>query len=136
MAVSPNRLVTAQAPRCGMAVFQNADSTNLKTVFTPGPNGSKVLCCIVSGYDNVVHTAQWIILRGTGQYWSGSAQTPAGGWSFPVDLFSIFSVPGLPYDDDGQRFIYLEPGDLLQARVSVAIVAPNAMTMVAFGADF
>lgn len=113
-----------------------------KTLFTAGVNGSKIVSCIVSNSDNTVtHLLTLNVVRSGVTYQLGSYILPVnvgGDGSTPgVDLLSVSTMAGLlPYDNDGQRYLFLESGDVLNLVFGTALTTSKAFWVNTVGADF
>ena len=137
MAVT-NTAVFAQRPRKAVAQLLTGDSTNKKALVTAGADGSKLVSLSASSDDTSNRTIQLFITRSSTDYLIGTAVVPtlAGtdGATLPVDMLSL--IPGLPVDNDGQRYLFLESGDALKVATTVAVTAAKAVHLAADYADF
>jgi hypothetical protein len=137
VAVTPNNLNFPQTPRLGRVQFDPADGTAWKTIITAGAYGSKIVGISLSSYDPTTRQVLFSIGRAGGLYQLGTLNVTLSGVDQPpVDAMTSLIMPGLPIDNDGQRYIYLEPGDTLQCLLTSAITAGRFMQAFAFGADF
>jgi hypothetical protein len=143
MAVTPNSLILPQKPRTGRAYTGNLVD-GFKTFFTPGPNGSKIIGITFSQNDSVTHTAQIGVLRGGVVYILGTASVGAyTGWDYNQALLRNVCdgmnpkvIGGLPVDEDGNRYLLLQAGDVLQYKPIPVIAANVWMMALAFGVDY
>jgi hypothetical protein len=137
MAVS-NTAVFPQAPMKGLVQIVNADSTGKKTACTAGANGSKVTGLNVCSDDTSNRTLQVFITRSATDYLIGTAviTTLAGtdGSTLPIDVLSL--IPGLPVDNDGQRYLFLQSGDTLRVAITSAVTAAKTVHVATEAADF
>lgn len=118
----------ASVPKLGLAQFLNADGTADKTVFTAGASGSKIVGIQVATSDNTLRYMQFKFSRGGTLYNLTAVAIPisagtdvTAGAVPPVSVFQM--CPGLPADNDGQRYLFLESGDLLRANMATAVTA-------------
>jgi len=133
-----NTAVFPQTPKKGLVQIVNADGTTKKTVVTAGADGIKVVALNVSSDDTSNRTLQVFITRSVTSYLIGSAviTTLAGtdGSTLPIDMLAL--IPGLPVDNDGQRYLFLESGDTLQVAVTGAVTAAKTVHVAADAANF
>lgn len=133
-----NTAVFPQTPKKGLVQIVNADGTTKKTVVTAGADGIKVVALNASSDDTSNRTLQVFITRSVTSYLIGSAviTTLAGtdGSTLPIDMLAL--IPGLPVDNDGQRYLFLESGDTLQVAVTGAVTAAKTVHVAADAANF
>lgn len=132
--------VLPQTPKITPVTIVNADGTTVKTVFTAGANGSKIVGLSATNTDAAGYTLQVWLTRSATNYLLGSLSLPANagfnGSAASTNLFASGWVPGLPIDNDGQPYLFLESGDTLTVGVTVAVTAAKTVTVVAVGANF
>jgi hypothetical protein len=120
-----------------VTTFVAADGTALKTIYPAGANGSKVVALGVSSNDNA-HDIQTGITVG-GVFWPISTDWIGtnSGLSYnipPYDL--LYYLMGLPIDSDGNHYLYLDTGDLLQTKMMTAVSASWKIWVMVIGYDF
>jgi hypothetical protein len=141
MAVTPNSLITPQTPKTGATNFQSADGTNFKTLFTAGPAGAKVIGCIMGGFESTLQSVRIGVMKTVGGFHYSFGTTyyfPSAGYNNArpsIDLMAPSVMPWLPVDSDGQRYILLEPNDMLSAAVPSGGVT-GAIQVFTWGMDF
>jgi hypothetical protein len=142
MAVTPNSFIFPQKPRMGRAYNGNLDA-NLKTFFTAGANGSKVVGIILSQNSGVVATATIGLVRGGVHYLLGTATVNIiAGWNYGPSTRTVCDgmapsvMGGLPVDEDGNRYLLLMSGDSLQFRTIPPQAANTWMWALAIGYDY
>lgn len=139
MAIS-HQAVFAQTPKITPASLVNADGTGKKTLHTAGANGSKVVAVCATSTDTVARIAQLWLTRSATSYLLGSVNIPiasgSDGSAAAVNLLLSTMIPGLPIDNDGQRYLHLESGDTFQVSVTVAVTAAKEVDFLCIGADF
>jgi hypothetical protein len=132
VATTPNSAITVQTPKVGLVQIANADASNLKTVVTAGANGSKVSSLVVSSSDTSSRDVQWGRSRSTVFYPIATVTIPATAGQVagtaPIDLFSPANAPGLPVDNDGQPYIFLESGDTLDIKALTTVTTAKAIS--------
>lgn len=141
MSVTPNSVVTVQAPNRGHVQIVNADSTAQKTVYTAGAAGSKLTGLLASSSDTGAKIVQVSVTTAGTSFLIGSVNVPAAsgtdGVTPSVNLFSPSLLPGLPLDSDGNPYLLLVSGDTLTVAVTVAVTAAKTLTVSACAAgDF
>lgn len=128
------------APNVGVQQILPADTTAWKTLFTAGASGSKVAALNLQSTDTVARVVQVSILRSAVNYILGCINVPAGagndGVTPAVDALLATLVPGVPLDNDGQHYLLLKSGDVLQISTQVTLTAAKAINAVAIGGDF
>lgn len=130
-----------QAPIHSGVKILPADTSTLKTVYTGGANGSKIVSVIVSSSDTSTRDVQLGITTSadfkvlctvtipiTAGYVAG---TP------PVNLLSPSNCPGLSVDNDGQTYIFLTDNtETLQIKSLTTVTTAKEIDINSFGANF
>ena len=142
MAVTVNSIVTPQAiggANTGVT-FQNADSTNKKTVYTAGANGS-----IVTGLSGVTtdtsanNVALWVY-DGSTSWQLGCIRVAAAsgndGATNAVNLLNQTAIPALKLDAAGNPILELKASAVLQASVLVAVTSGKTLTLTPTAEDY
>jgi hypothetical protein len=124
MALDPTYL---EVPRWAAANIQNADSTNLKTLYTAGADGSRVEAILCSNTDTANHKAYlWIQIGGDNTPLHYLNVVAGAGMNGTVQSASLFTDPLVPYvtkDPSGNPYLDLPPNAILRARVPTAITS-------------
>jgi beta-xylosidase len=112
-----------------------------KTCYTAGANGSKIVALVASTTDGTTgHLITVAITRSATNYVVCNVNCPlnAGndGTVAAVDLLNATINPGLPVDNDGQKYIILKSGDTLSVTFATALTAGKTIYVTAIGADF
>lgn len=144
MAVTSNSLITTQTPRAVTQTFaQGTDpALTFKTLFTGGSNGSKVVACVAATTDTTLSHLFRLAYTPSGgnPRYLAAITIPAGaghdGADASVDLLSASSIPGLPIDNDGQKYIFLGANDTLQGHYDTNLTSAKQIDIVTIGADF
>ena len=138
--------VFVQTPKITPQSFiQGTDAAGTyKTVFTAGANGSKVIAILVNTDDGTAtHILTLRVLRsavGTNlvKYLlpinSGGDGTAAG-----IDMLAggpLNLLAGLPTDNDGQKYLFLESGDTLELTFATALTTAKRIDVHTIGAHF
>jgi hypothetical protein len=139
MATSPIP-VLVQAPKIGLVQIANADASTQKVVVTAGANGTKVVSLTAASSDTAARVLQISVGRGGTNYIIGSVSVPAGagtnGTSPSVNLLASTLLPGLPVDNDGQPYVFLQTGDVLQVSSTTTVTSNTLVHLSAIEADF
>lgn len=126
-------------PNVGLVQIVNADASAQKTLFTAGASGSKITSISAVSDDTAARVIQLSVLRGGTNYPIATVNVPIGSGSdgtiVAVDLMSLTLSPWLPLDNDGEAYILLKSGDVLQAKALTSITAAKTMTLLAQGGD-
>lgn len=115
-----------------------------KTLFTAGSNGSKVVAVVASTDDgSATHVLTLAVVRSAVTYVLGAYTIPvSSGTSGAIANVNLLAggpsslITGLPVDNDGQRYIFLESGDTLTATFATALTSSKRIDMITIGADF
>jgi len=137
MSTSPSFFAT---PNVGIAQIANADASAYKDLFTAGASGSKVVAITAASDDaSLAHVVQLSLVRSATVYPLGAVNVPISAGSVSgtpaVDLLQSNVIPGLPVDNDGQRYLFLMSGDKLQVKSLSTMTAAKLLSVVAIGAD-
>ena len=127
-----------QTPKHGLVQIANGDASNLKTVVTAGASGSKVTGVIASSSDTSAKDVQIGVSRSSTFYPLATATIPITAGQVAgtpgIDLLSY--IPGLPVDNDGQRYLYLESGDTLDAKSLTTVTTAKLISLHSVHGDF
>lgn len=131
--------VAVQTPKITPAMWVAGDAAaTLKTVYAAATTGSKVVAVIAASTDTGTHVGQLFLTRASSSFLLGSANIVASagndGSTSTANLLAY--IPGLPTDNDGQPYMFLQSGDLLQASQGVACSSGRLVYMTGIGADF
>lgn len=138
--------VFVQTPKITPQNFvQGTDSAGTyKTIYTAGANGSKITAIMVATDDgSATHVLSLALTRSATDYLFGAYTLPVSsgtdGSTAGIDLLRggpNTLIPGLPVDNDGQRYLFLESGDTLRLTFATALTASKRINVVTVGADF
>ncbi len=127
-------------PKTAAQTFANADATALKTLYTAGANGSRIMGIGATTTDTSANDVELYVLVGG----VGTAQPIGGGRvaalagsiaapvSAAVSLLSATQIPMLLSDGSLQ----LGAADILQASVQAAVTAAKTLTVVVQAGDY
>jgi len=137
-ATTANSVITAQVPQQERYQFTHSITAGTyETVYTAGPNGSKVTGLFVSNNDtSATHVVTCGIYNTSVQYASWSVTTTSPSAGLYNNLAMLTSWVGLPVDSDGNPFMYLVSGDTIQCAAATTITTSDFVVVTAIGADF
>lgn len=132
--------VYVQLPKNGLAQILSADTTTKKTIFTAGAvngNGNKITGLSITNTDTNAYTVQIWIDRGGVKYPQITLTIPlSSGFTNAAPPVNVFSNWGLPVDNDGQKYLFLETGDLLQFASLTTLAAAQSLNAQAVHSEF
>lgn len=131
-----------QNPRHYSVQITSGTGTSLVTVVTGGANGTKITAVIASATNNssvalFVGTAiASSLFYPLATYLIPSSAGMSSG-VLPVNLLNPSIMQGLPIDNDGQTYLFLNSSlDLLQVQSSTTLGSSASISVHAFCADF
>lgn len=126
-------------PKNSKVQIANADASGLKTVVTGATNGTKVVSLIAASDDTAARDVTWGVTRGGTFHPLGTKTIPITAGTIaatpPVNLMDPAIVPGLPVDNDGNPYVFLESGDTLQAKSLTTVTSAKLISFHANHAD-
>lgn len=133
--------VLVQKPRCEFNLIQTADASTYKAMFTAGASGSKVTSIWVTTNDSTIRTMLFQTNRSGANTNIFAYNIPASSISTPPAsgvqfIGNSLICPGLPIDNDGQPYMFLQNGDILQASISTTATSGRSFWITIWGADF
>lgn len=118
----------------------STQTTVSQLIFTAGSNDSDVKSIIVSSDDTAAINLRLYVTRSGTDYLIGTVNIPisagVGGTVVAVDLLNSTSIPGLPLDNVGKRYIPLKTGDTLRAAALATMTAGKTCNINVFGYDY
>ncbi len=136
MTASP---VLPQAINVGLTGWANADTApTKKTIFTAGSNGSKVTSIIAGSTDTTARVFIIYLNRSSTSYrlTSTTVAITAGTDGLTQSANMLNLIAGLPKDNDGQSYILLKNGDIIQAENQTTVTSAKNIDITVTGADF
>jgi hypothetical protein len=125
-------------PQTSRVNIAHADAQTLKTGYTAGANGSKILGIIATSTDvSNRDVTVYITNTGTSYPLGTTTVTAAAGTSAataPINLLS--NIAGLPVDNDANKFFFLVSGDTLQFEALTTVTSADLVTIHVIGTDF
>lgn len=145
MAVTPTA-VFVQTPKVTPQNFvQGTDAAGtLKTLFTAGSDGSKIVAVVAATDDgSATHVITLYLTRSAVDYYLGAYTLPVSagtsGAAANVDLLAggpSNLIIGLPRDNDGQKYLFLQSGDTLRATFATALTAGKRIDVLTIAGNF
>lgn len=136
--------VFPQTPNVSVTNWTSSDgAAATKTIYTGGSNGSKVVAISVATNAAETHLLTLSITRNSTSYVLGAITLPTSsgtdGTNPSISLLTGSTgntIPTLPFDSDGQKYIFLTSVDTLQITHATSFTSSKKMDVIAFGADF
>lgn len=130
----------AQGYKHASVKIQPGDTTTLKTLWTAGAQGSKIVALFATSDDSANEDVQAWLNDGTIDSLLGTKQVLANsGFTNAVaatNLFDGVALPWLPIDRDGQRYLFIKPSGILKVNAKTTITAAKTLYLNAIGADY
>jgi hypothetical protein len=132
--------VFVQTPKNTQITILPADASTQKTLVTAGANGTKVVAIQFTSTDTSARVVNVNITRSAVTVLVGAVNLPTlcgtDGVTPAVDGMGVTLNPGLPIDNDGQKYVFLQSGDTLQINSQTTVTAAKTITATAIHADF
>lgn len=132
--------VLVQTPKITPITIVAADASNQKVVATAGANGSKVVGLSATSDDTASRVLVVSLTRSAVNYVLASVTIPIAsgtdGIAKAINLLDAAMWPGLPIDNDGQAYFFLESGDTLSVKTTTTVTAAKTITIVAVFGNF
>lgn len=132
--------VLAQTPKITPVNIVNGTGTGVVTAATAGSNGSKVVSVTITSTDTSARVVQLNLTRSATNYLLASANVAAAsgtdGVTTVVNMLASATFPGLPVDNDGQSYIFLQSGDTLTVGSTTTVTSGKTITVATVQADF
>lgn len=130
-----------QSIKNGAVQIANSDASNLKTIVTPGTNGSKVENLLVTSTDSSARDLQLIVTKGGVDYILGTISVPANTGNTngvtPINFFAHANMLNyLNVDNNGNRFLFLENGSVLKAKTLTTVTSTRVLNLFAQYGDY
>ena len=137
MATAPTFVGT---PKIGLAQILPADTTSAKTVVTAGASGSKITGIVATSTDTVARVVTLSLVRSAVSYPLGAVTVALASGTDGVTPTTTFLgttlLPGIPVDNDGQPYLFMQSGDTLTVASAVTVTAAKAVAVTAVYGDF
>lgn len=119
----------------------NADSTTIKTFLTGATNGSVVEYINVSSTDSAARDIKLYLNDGATNYLLTTISIPANSGNTnaltsiaPLNQTTLW--PSVPFNNSGNKFIYVAQGWSLRVAAGAAVTAGTTIALTAHGGDY
>lgn len=137
MAVAPVFIANSNL---GLAQVLPADTTTVKTILTGNTNGTKVSGLMITSTDSASRIVQLSVTRSATVYYIGAVTVPAlsgtDGTAVAINMLSSSYCPGLPVDNDGAPYLFLNTSDILGFNSTTTITAAKVISAAAISGNF
>src|SRR5574340_560924 len=110
-----------------VAQILNADASNLKTLCTGATNGSKIESITVASTDTAARDLQLVMTISAVDYILATVSIPANSGNTnalaAVDILRSALWPGLSYDSNGNKILYVASGAVLKVKSLATVTA-------------
>jgi hypothetical protein len=117
-----------------------ADASGKKTLVTGATNGTKVEAIMVASTDTSARDLQLILTISSVDYVLTTVSIPlTAGFinSAPsIDILRNAQFPGLAYDANGNKVLYVASGAVLSVKTLTTVTAAKEVDVFGYGADF
>lgn len=135
MAVS-YKPIFVQAANVACVQFAAADTTTLKTLFTPGANGSRIKSINLVSDDSATINLDLYLTVSAVDYRIGTAQITTG-LGFTAATASVEALnPGFIAGLDADGSLFLPFGTVLKGAAKATITAAKTLHVVSLGEDY
>lgn len=128
------------ALKTAVQTIVNADGTTLKTVYTAGANGGKVVGIGQTTDDTATEDCQLWLTVGAVTVLLGTKTIPiTAGFVTGTPAFNWFDgiqMPFVPIDRDGQRYLPIPPAGVLKWGSKVAVTAAKTHYLTCLCYDY
>jgi hypothetical protein len=133
MAASPQFV---NVPNVGLTKFVAADGTTIKTVFTPGVAGSRIMGLFATSDDSAALQFKIYLVKAAVRYKLDTITLPAATSVTPTTNWNVLDTNWFKWLDPEEPNVIL-PGDVtLQVGAVVAVTAAKEISFVVLGGDF
>lgn len=123
-----------------VAQIQNADGQTVKTLCAGATNGTKIEAITVSSTDTTARDVQLSLTISSVVYILGTVAIPATAGtvdSIPsVDILRSAQIPGLSYDANGNKILYVASGSTLGIEALTTVTSGKTIAAIAIAGDF
>ena len=133
MAASPQFV---NAPNVGLTKFANGDGTTIKTVFTPGSAGSRVLALFVTTDDTASRQVNIFLTRSSVRYKLDTFTIPAASGTQPKRNWNVLDSDWMRWLDPNEPHLVLPSGTTIEVGLVAAVSSGKEISVVVMGGDF
>jgi len=129
-----------QTPQSFGVQIQNSDSTNKKTIYTAGANGSVIESLFVTSTDTADEDVILYVNDGTTDFQIGRIKVPLNSGNTnavpTLDLMRHSQLPFFESDNAGNRVLKLKASHILKVAAAAAITSGKFLNFFGTGGDF
>ena len=122
------------------AQITNATGTGSVNICAGGTNGTKLESLSVTNTDTAAHDIQLIMTISSVAYLLATVSIPGSSGNVDtapsVDIFRSAQWPGLAYDANGNKILYVANGATLSMQALVAVASGKTINAFASGGNF
>lgn len=133
MAASPQFVNT---PNVGLTKFVNADGTAIKTIFTPGASGSRVMGMFATSTDTAALQFVVYLTRSGTRYTLDTVTLPAATTVTPTTNWNLLDTEWFKWLDPNEPHLILPSDITLQVGPIVAVTSGKEVSFIVLGGDF
>jgi hypothetical protein len=126
--------ILPQTVRSPAIQITNANGTTVQNIFTAGANGSLISAISVASSDTTARDLRFFVNNGTADVLLCTVSIPASAGNstsaFAVDVFRATACPGLSFDANGNRQLFLQSGHSLRAAAAAAVTSGQAINII------
>lgn len=130
-----------QTVKTFVAQIQNSDGTSKVTIATGATNGTKIESLNVTSTDGVGSRDLKLYMTVSGvDYLLGTISLAASSGNTnalpSIDILRNVQIPGLAYDSNGNRILYIANGATLRMAAGSTVTSGTIIAAVGIGGDF
>lgn len=123
-----------------VAQILNADASNKKTLVTGATNGTKIEALSLASTDTTARDVQLVMTVSSVDYILATVAVPVTAGSVDnvpsVDVLRHAQWPGLSYDANGNKILYVASGAVLSIKALTTVTTAKEIDCLAVGGDF
>src|SRR5689334_23315932 len=123
-------------PNVGPTKFTNADGTTVKTAFTPGTSGSRILPLFATSDDSASRQLTIYLTPGGTRHKLDTITIPAANASTPTTNWNILDSDWMRWLDANEPHLILPNGTTVEVGALAAVTAGKGISLVVMGGDF
>ena len=133
MAASPQFVAL---PNVGLTKFVTADGTTIKTIFTPGPDGSRIMGLFATSTDTAALQFAIYLTRAGVRYVLDTVTLPGATAVTPTTNWNVLDSEWFKWLDPAEPTLILPSTVTLEVGAVVAVTAAKEVSFVVLGGNF
>lgn len=117
-----------------------ADASTVKTLVTGATNGTKIEAITVASTDTSARDVQLVMTISSVVYVLATVAIPINSGNTnaipAVDILRNTQWPGLSYDSNGNKILYVASGSVLGVKALTTVTAAKELDILAIGGDY